>query len=52
VVWLILVGVLAFAAIWWLGSTGAGSKRAPNVLNNQGLPRGYTREDHRRNDEE
>lgn len=49
--WL-LFGLLAVAFIWWVGTLGARGERAPNRLNNQGLPRPYTREDHRYKDEE
>ncbi|MFZ5817379.1 MAG: hypothetical protein ACOY93_19110 [Bacillota bacterium] len=50
-VWLLL-GVVVILAIVGLGMVRAPARRAPNRLNNQGWPRGVTRESHERNDEE
>jgi hypothetical protein len=45
--------VWAVGALWGRGVRRvAAPQRAPNRLNEQGLPRGVTRSDHRRNDEE
>lgn len=49
--WL-LFGLLAVAFLWWVSAVRSKGGRAPNRLNNQGLPRGYTREGHEQNDEE
>lgn len=49
----ILFGIIAIAVIWVIGALRSPERaKAPNVLNNQGLPQGFTRADHRRNDEE
>ncbi|HYG60125.1 MAG TPA: hypothetical protein VD902_18820 [Symbiobacteriaceae bacterium] len=49
----ILVGLVILAVVWAVGAMWApASRKAPDVMNEEGLPGDFTRADHRRNDEE
>jgi hypothetical protein len=49
----ILMALFVLAIVWGVSALWSPARRrATNRLNNQGLPREVTREDHRNNDEE
>lgn len=50
-IWL-MFAILFLVAFWGIGAMRTRGERARPRLNNQGLPQGATRDDHRRNDEE
>lgn len=48
----VLFGLLLFAGFVFLWSLGARDEKAPPILNEQGLPKPFTRGDHEHKEEE